>query len=336
MFKSIDNFILEDGQKLPKVQISYKTWGTLNKNRDNVILVCHTLTGDQHVDIWWKNLVGKNRAFDINKYYVIAANVLGSCYGTLGPTSINPITGKIYGIQFPIVSIRDTVNLHRQLMEKLNIQAIEVVVGGSMGGMLALEWAFQGDFVHKIIPIASGGKNSAWSIGINQLQRQAICSDPEWKSGNYSLENQPITGLAMARKIAMVSYRTPYSFNNKFGREKENGALSRFLIENYLDYQGLKFVKRFDANSYIRLTQKLDSHDISRGRGEYIKVLKSISQKVLVIGIDSDVLYPLHEQYELSETIPKATIEILSSPHGHDAFLIDTIQLNMIIKRWLN
>lgn len=336
MHKSIYNFILENGQKLLRVPISYRTWGKLNKSRDNVILVCHTLTGDQHVDIWWKNLIGKNRAFDTNKYYIIAANVLGSCYGTLGPTSINPTTGKIYGPDFPIVSIRDTVNLHRQLLEKLNIQTIEVVVGGSMGGMLALEWAFQGNFVRKIIPIASGGKNSAWSIGINQLQRQAICSDPEWKNGDYSLDNQPINGLAMARKIAMVSYRTPYSFNNRFGREKENGIQSSFTIENYLDYQGNKFVKRFDANTYIRLTQKLDSHDISRERGDYNKVLASISQKVLVIGIDSDVLYPLSEQYELANTIPNAQIEILSSPHGHDAFLIESKKINLLIKRWLN
>ncbi len=325
-------FELESGVWLREVPVAYKTFGRLNRRRDNVIVVCHALTGNAAVDAWWSGLLGPGRALDTRRYFIVCANVPGSCYGTVGPTTIHPETGRPYGPAFPRVTIRDMVRLHRKLLDSLGVEQVYAAIGGSMGGMQVLEWAFEGSYVQRIIPIAVGGRHSAWCIGWSEAQRQAIYADPEWKGGYY--DRQPEAGLAAARMMAMISYRSRSSFEARFGRERmpERGC---FAVESYLRYQGKKLVERFDANAYVRLTEAMDAHDVSRGRGVYEEVLASIQQPTLVIGVDSDVLYPLEEQEELVRYIPRAELAVLHSPHGHDAFLIEQETLNTWIKVWL-
>ncbi len=327
-------FQLENGQELKDVAVAYRTWGRLNARRDNVIVVGHTLTGNTAVDEWWSGLLGPGKALDTDQYFVICANVLGSCYGSCGPTTVSPSTGQPYGPDFTSVTVRDSVRLHRRLLDHLGITGVELVIGGSLGGMQVLEWAFFGNYVKLLVPIAASGRHSAWCIGWSEVQRQAIYADPDWKDGHYPANRPPEAGLANARRIAMLTYRTQQSFEKRFGRSKQNGD-DQFAVESYLDYQGNKIVRRFDANSYITLTEKMDRHDIGRGRGNYYSVLETIVQPTLVIGIDSDILYPLAEQHELAQGIPGGELKILNSPHGHDAFLIEQNQLNTLITNWL-
>ena len=333
----LPEFKLESGVVLRQVQVVYRTWGRLNPEGTNALVVCHALTGSADVDQWWGDLLGPGRAFDTDHFFVVCANVLGSPYGTTSPLTINPDTGRPYGPEFPLVTIRDTVNLHRKLLEHLGVRQVAVAVGGSMGGMQVLEWAFQGDFVRAIIPIAVGGRHSAWCIGWSEAQRQAIYADPRWRGGYYDPDDPPVHGLAIARMIAMISYRSYQSFEARFGRRRMlRGEKKLFAVESYLHYQGEKLVRRFDANCYVRLTQKMDSHDVSRGRGPYPEVLAEVRQPALVVGIDSDVLYPLAEQEELATHLPNASLYVLHSPHGHDAFLIETQTLNEVLREWIS
>ena len=284
-------FQLESGESLPSVTVAYETYGKLNEKGTNVILICHALTGDAHVSDytyknnglasnsnqnkqkgWWDELIDTGKAFDPEKYFVICSNILGGCYGTTGPTSINPSTGKIYGAGFPIVIVRDIVNLQYKLLTAIGVNKIQAIAGGSLGGMQVLEWAIMyPEFVEKIIPIATAARHSAWCIGLNETARKAIMDDPIWKNGDYDI--QPRSGLSTARMIAMISYRSFESFNKKFGREiKNNDKLTNskldlnFQIENYLHYQGNKLVDRFDANTYITISKAMDLHDVSRDR----------------------------------------------------------------------
>lgn len=333
MTKTIPSLLLENGQTLHHVSVAYEAFGTLNEQGDNVIVVCHALTGNTNVSEWLGGCVGSGKVLDTDQYFVICANVLGSCYGTTGPDSINPDTSKKYRGDFPMVTVRDSVHLHKKLLDRLGVQKVVAVVGGSMGGMQALEWGLMyPDFVQSLIVMASSGRHSAWCIGISEVQRQAIFNDPNFNGGYYTDEAPPSAGLATARQQAMIFYRTQASFQKRFDRKerKEN-----FEVANYLHYQGNKLVNRFDAMSYVRLTQLMDSHDVARGRGRYEDVLRSISQPTLVVGIDSDILYPLAEQEELATYIPKSTFRILHSGDGHDAFLIEFEQLNQIISPFL-
>ncbi len=333
----LPEFKLESGVVLRQVQVAYRTWGRLNPEGTNVLVVCHALTGSADVDQWWGDLLGPGRAFDTDRFFVVCANVLGSPYGTTSPLTINPDTGCPYGPEFPLVTIRDTVNLHRRLLEHLGVRQVAVAVGGSMGGMQVLEWAFQGDFVRAIIPIAVGGRHSAWCIGWSETQRQAIYADPRWRGGYYDPDDPPVHGLAIARMIAMISYRSYQSFEARFGRRRMlRGGQELFAVESYLHYQGEKLVRRFDANCYVRLTQQMDAHDVSRGRGPYPEVLAEVRQPALVVGIDSDVLYPLAEQEELATHLPNASLYVLHSSHGHDAFLIETQTLNEVLREWIS
>ena len=349
-------FALENGRTLKDVPVAYKTWGELNKNADNAIVVCHSLTSDCDVESWWAPLVGPGKALDTEQYFVLCANAMGSPYGTVSPLSVDPLTETHYGLNFPVPTIRDTVNLHKKLLDKLGVKRIAFPIGGSMGGMQVLEWGFYGDFVLALAPIGVGGRHSAWCIGWSEAQRQAIYQDPAWNNGNYLLGEGPSGGLSIARMIAMISYRSFHSFQEKFGRttvDKDKTALGhfseavgsdsdwvfssdeeRFSVEAYLHHQGGKLVDRFDANCYLRLTESMDSHDVSRGRGNYSEVLSRIRQPTLVIGIDSDILYPLDEQKELSTYLPNATLEVLVSDHGHDSFLIETETVNRIVTEW--
>ena len=302
------------------------------------IVVCHALTGNTALDEWWGDLLGPGKALDTNRFFVVSANVLGSPYGSASPITVDPETGRPYGIDFPVVTTRDTVVAHKRLLDSLGVTGIEMAIGGSMGGMHVLEWAFYGDYVKTIVPIAVGGRHSAWCIGWSEAQRQAIYADPAWKEGRYAPENPPAGGLAAARMMAMVSYRSMPSFAERFGRDRmeRNEDSQPFSVESYLRYQGSKLVERFDANCYIRLTEQMDSHDVSRNRGAYHDILGTIEQPSLVVGIESDVLYTLPEQEELVRYLPNATLALLPSIHGHDAFLIELEALNALVSKWMN
>lgn len=349
----LDSFTLESGFVLRQVEVAYRTWGTLNETGDNAVVVFHSMTGDSDATSWWGSLVGPDRAVCTLSNFVICANLLGSCYGTTGPTSLNPDTGETYRASFPICTVRDQVRLHLELVEYLGVQQVRQVVGGSLGGFMALEWAVLDPNVAEVIAVATSGRHSAWCIGWTEVQRQAIYADPNWNGGFYTSEVQPDAGLATARMMAMMSYRNTSSFGARFGRaaaaEKDNTDSLRaaapsippetranFSVETYLRYQGQKLVSRFDANSYVRLTQTSNSHDLARDRGEYIDVLGSIKARVLVVGVDTDILFPLEEQKELAQAIPQATLEVITSPHGHDGFLLEGDTLNHIVKNWLS
>ena len=324
---------LESGDVLTQVPIAYDSWGELNAERDNVVVVCHALTGNTRADVWWGPLIGPEGAFDPERYFVICMNVLGSPYGSASPLTARPGNGAPYGVDFPQVTIRDTVQAHKAVLDRLGVRGVVTAIGGSMGGMQALEWAYFGAFVRSIIPVAVGGRHSAWCIGFSEAQRQAIFADAAWNGGRYT--EQPAAGLAAARMMAMISYRSRESFEDRFGRQQNDGQSDVYAVESYLRYQGEKLVNRFDANCYIHLTRQMDTHDVARGRGGYEAALRSIEQPALVIGIDSDVLYPLEEQEELARLIPNAELEVVASAHGHDAFLIEFEQMNDIVGPWL-
>lgn len=342
---TISTFDLECGETLTQVPVAYQTWGTLNAERDNAVLVCHALTGHPDVTSWWDGLLGPDRALDPSEDFVVCLNVPGSPYGSVSPVTTDPNTGTPYGADFPPFTTRDTVALHRRALEHLGVRGASCAIGGSMGGMHVLEWAFEttedgSPFVRSLVPVAVGGRHTAWQIGWSETQRQAIYADPKWRNGSYPASDPPEEGLATARMIAMVSYRSHTSFDRRFGRgvtaEHETEAGPPFAVENYLQYQGEKLLDRFDANCYVHLTEQMDTHDVARDRGAYEAVLSSICQPTLVVGIDSDVLYPLTEQRELAAHIPKATLDVISAPHGHDSFLIEHDVLSSHVAAWRN
>ena len=337
---TLTQFTLNDDTTLRDVPVAYRTWGTLNDAADNAVLVCHALTGDTDVADWWDGLLGPGRALDPTEDFVVCLNVPGSPYGSVSPVTMNPDTGAPYGPDFPAFTTRDTVRLHRRVLEQLSVRRVDCAIGGSMGGMHVLEWAFEttddgAPFVQALVPIAVGGRHTAWQIGWSEAQRQAIYADPKWQGGHYSPDDPPAQGLATARMMAMVSYRSKPSFDGRFGRDvmvEQDGT--PYAVESYLRHHGDKLVDRFDANCYVALTQQMDTHDVARGRGDYEAVLSSIEQPTLVVGIDSDVLYPLPEQRELAGHLPRATLEVLSAPHGHDSFLIELDALNDLVASW--
>lgn len=321
---------LESGSVLETVQVAFRTWGKLAPSGDNAILICHALTGWADADVWWEPLFGVGRAFDPDIDFIVCANVLGSCYGTTGPTAFNSQTGRSYGPEFPIVTVRDMVRAQASLASKLGIQKLKLAIGGSLGGMQVLEWALMyPDLVEAIAPIAVSGKHSAWCIGLSEAQRQAIYADPHWRSGYYTDDRMPVAGLAAARMTAMCTYRSRASFEQRFERNKDDRG--KFGIVSYLQHQGEKLVERFDPNTYITLTKAMDSHDLARDRGDYATVLNCIKQPALIVAIASDVLYPPEEQEELAASIPNSQLCYLNSLHGHDAFLIDMEELNHLV-----
>lgn len=327
-------FVTEGGKTVPEPTIAYRCWGKLNKARNNAVIVFHALTGNTKADDWFGGLFGPGKPLDPRQQFIICPNVLGSCYGTTGPTSPNPESGNPYRADFPEVTIRDIVRLQQQLADELGITGIEMLVGGSMGGMQALEWSIMDDRPQSAILVGMGKAHRAWAIGISHTQRQAIYNDPHWENGYYEEEQQPDRGLALARRIAMISYRSDTDYEQKFGRLHQQDK-EQFQVESYLDYQGQKLVERFDAVSYVRLTQAMDSHDVGRNRSTYEEVLGKVRIPVLVMGIDSDLLYPVEEQHELARLLLNGRYRKITSPHGHDAFLIEFEQMNKIIKPFL-
>jgi len=327
-------FITESGFQFTDPAVAYKTWGTLNKEKDNVILICHALTGHAAADEWFPGIFGSGRICDPDKNFIICVNVPGSPYGSVGPWSMNPETNKPYLKTFPEITVRDMVRFQQQLLDQLGVTGIELVMGGSLGGMQALEFVIMDDRVQSAALIAMGKSHSPWAIGISHAQRQAIFTDPEWKNGNYKKGEGPKKGLASARMMAMITYRAPSDYERKFGRERQ-GNTSQFQVESYLNYQGKKLADRFDAHSYIILTKAMDSHDVSSGRGSFEKVLGRVNKPVKVIGIDTDHLYPVHEQKELAKLLRYGQYKEIKSSYGHDAFLIEFEQINDIIKPFI-
>lgn len=320
-------FALESGQCLDNVEIAYRSWGDPANAADKAILICHALTGSADVDAWWPNIIGPGKAFDPQHDFVICANILGSCYGTTGPVSIVAQSGNRYRADFPRISVRDMVNLQRVLIDELGVARLELVTGPSLGGMQALEWAVSyPDRVGSIVPIGVGGRHSAWCIGISEAQRAAIAADPNWKDGYYSDDAPPSNGLAAARMMAICTYRSWQSFDARFGRDRRSDG--RFQVQSYLRHQGDKINDRFDANTYVTLTHAMHTHDISRGRGDYPDVLRSIQQPALVVSVSTDSLYPPEEQQVLANHLPNSRYEVLESLHGHDGFLIETESLS--------
>jgi homoserine O-acetyltransferase len=322
---------LESGETLDSVQVAYRTWG---EPRREAILICHALTGSADADEWWDGLFGPGRSFDPEHDYVIASNVLGSCYGTTGPTSPRPGWDGWYGRDFPSVTIRDMVEVQAGLLDHLGVDSLRLVIGGSMGGMQALEWAaMYPDRLRGSVAIGVGAHHSAWSVAFSEAQRAAIWADTRFLEGAYAPGEVPDTGLAVARMIAMISYRGRANFESRFGRKTLE---HEFEIQSYLRYQGQKLVDRFDANTYLRLVDAMDSHDLARGRGEMADVLSGMKTPFLVVGISSDILYPAAEVEELAAALPNARYQMLHAPQGHDSFLIDMANLDGIVSRFKN
>ena len=364
MFSPEDPFVTEAGDSLPGLTVAYETHGRLNDAGDNVILICHALTGDAHVagagvypeevlkeapllkamkpgqPGWWDGMVGPRKTFDTERFFVVCSNIIGSCYGSTGPASINPHTGASYRMAFPKISIRDMVKVQYLLLQALGVRKIRLVTGGSLGGMQALEWpVIYPDMVQGLAPIATAAQHSAWCIAIDHIERDAIMHDPGWLNGNYT--RQPEKGLALARKIGMISYRSDRIYQERFARTRlnDNGSNqdpeNMFQVESYLRYQGEKLVRRFDANSYLYLTWAMDHHDLARDRGQLSTVLGSVTARCVCIGIDTDILYPAHEQQSIAEAIPGAGYAEIRSPLGHDAFLVEFGQLDNILRPFL-
>ncbi|HPS77727.1 MAG TPA: homoserine O-acetyltransferase [Thermoanaerobaculaceae bacterium] len=325
-----ERFELECGETLPAVQVAFRTWGRLDPGGDNGVLICHALTGSADADRWWQPLVGPGRALDTDRDFIVCSNVLGSCYGTTGPASKRSGSRRYWGPDFPPVTVRDMVRLQARLLDALGVRRLRLAIGGSLGGMQVLEWAATfPDRVDAIVPIAAPGRHSAWAIGLSEAQRAAIEADPLWEAGRYRQTAHPAAGLAAARMVAMCTYRSWESFGLRFGRALEGG---QFAVAGFLRHHGDSLVDRFDANCYVALTRAMDSHDLARGRGDFREVLRQLRTPALVVAIDSDALYPPEEQWELAELMPSARLAWLHSPHGHDAFLIETDTLSALVR----
>lgn len=323
-------FGLEAGGCIPDAQLAYRTWGRLAPDGANAVLVCHALTGSADADEWWAGMFGPGRALDPARDFIVCSNVLAGCYGSSGPLQPHPEDGEPWGSRFPEVSVRDMVRMQARLLDHLGVEQLQLVLGPSLGGMQVLEWAAAfPERVAAIAPIGVSGRHSAWCIGIGESQRRAIFLDPDWQDGRYPLDRPPRRGLAVARMIAMCSYRSWDNFEARFGRSRQEGG--GFAVSSYLNYQGEKLHHRFDANTYVRLTQAMDTHDLARGRGDYAEVLAGLDVPALVVSVDSDVLYPPHEQAELARLLPNARYEILHTPAGHDGFLIETRTLSGMV-----
>lgn len=338
---------LSGGAHLPEVEVAFEQYGELSSYGDNAILVCHALTGSARAageNGWWDPVIGPEAALDTDRYAVFCANILGSCYGTSGPLSIDPLTGRPYGPHFPHVSVGDMVAVQRQLMAALGVKSLVTVAGGSLGGLQVLEWAVQApEMVRSIAPIGCSLSHSPWAIAFNETARQAIRVDPNWHAGDYASHGvSPDDGLALARMVAMISYRSCESFEDRFGRRERLGdedGTGRYEIESYLHYQGEKLVQRFDANCYMRITEAMDSFDVGQGRGGAAKALAPFRGPALVMGIETDILYPVHQQQEIAATLEAngndVTFDLIRSIHGHDAFLMEWDQLDTALRAFL-
>lgn len=336
-FISIGSLTLESGDLLEDVNICYHSWGTLNSARDNAILVHHALTGWSDVPGWWPSMVGPGLPFDTDKYFVICPNVIGGCQGSTGPSSIAP-DGQRYGSRFPILTIRDMVAAEVAFSDVMGIKKYRLAVGPSLGGMRSLEWAVQfPDRVGAICTIGSSAVATGDQIGTASIQIRAIKSDPHFHGGDYyDQQTGPIEGLGLARRIAHLTYRTEAEMDVRFGRELQGDDTGRYAVESYLDHQAHKLAHRFDANTYISLTEAMNSHDIGRDRGGVAAALAAITVPIVVVSIDTDRLFPPRLQAEITELVPTAQkLQTISSPFGHDGFLVEVEAVGEVIRHAL-
>ncbi len=350
--------VLECGEKLGPISIAYETYGQLNQDKSNVILVCHALTGDSHVagyyskddpkPGWWDIMVGPEKGIDTDKYFVICSNILGSCMGSTGPCSYNPKTVEPYGLDFPVVTIGDMVEAQKALINHLGIKKMLAVVGGSIGGMQVLEWCVRyPEMVVAAIPLASTTKHSALSIAFNEVARQSIMADPNWKNGEYYFGPKPDMGLAVARMIGHITYLSDESMRHKFGRRLQDKSDfsfnfdADFQVESYLRYQGRKFVERFDANSFLYITKAADYYDLERQHGDdsEVKAFSKMAAAFLVVSFTSDWLYPTYQSRAMVKAMKKTGLDVsfceIEAEWGHDAFLLPNERLTAVIRGFL-
>lgn len=348
---------LESGEKLGPITLAYETYGTLNEARDNAILITHALSGDSHVagyyseqdrkPGWWDFMIGPGRAIDTNKYFVIGSNALAGCQGSTGPSSINPATGKRYNLSFPVITIGDMVRAQTHLINFLGIEKLLAVIGGSMGGMQALEWAIEyPERIVSCIPHATTTRLNAQGIAFDEVGRQAIYSDPDWRNGNYLDEGViPEKGLSVARMLAHITYLSEESMHQKFGRrlrEKERYGYDftlDFEVESYLRYQGASFVQRFDANTYLYITKAIDYFDLQQDYGSLAEAFKNVTAQMLVFSFTSDWLFPTAQNKEIVQAMqvhrkPVTFVEF-DLPYGHDSFLIKNPKQEKLVSNFL-
>lgn len=321
--------VLDSGMRLPGATIAYQTWGTLNAARDNVIWVCHALTGSSDVESWWPGAFGPGRLLDPERHFIVCANVLGSCYGSAGPLSIDPATGERWGGRFPEVTIGDMVEHQRRLADHLGIAGIELVVGASMGGFQVLEWARREPLrVARIAVVASSWRQPPQALALGRLQCEFIRRDPRFRGGDYAIDDAPEEGLALARQLGHISYRSPAELEQRFGRQRREDG--HFQVLSYLDHQGAKLVRRFDAVSYLRLTEAMNAFDAAEGAGP-AEALSAITQPALVLSLDSDQLYPPSEQEALAQALPRGRLLRVDTLYGHDGFLVESARIDPLL-----
>ncbi len=350
-----DSLPLDCGATLSPVDVAYETYGELNRERTNAILILHALSGDAHAagisqetgkPGWWDNMIGPGKGFDTDKYFVICSNVLGGCRGTTGPSSLNPATGCPYALSFPVITIGDMVRLQKMLIDHLGIERLLAVAGGSMGGMQVLQWAVAyPDKVAAAIPIATTARHSPQQIAFNEVGRQAIMADPDWNGGNYYGRRPPARGLAVARMIGHITYMSDESMREKFGRrlrDKDRYGFDfsvDFEVESYLHYRGAQFVDRFDANSYLYITKAMDYFDLTNGAESLASVLEKTQARFLVISFTSDWLYPSYQSLEIVNALRSRNRDVayceLTSNYGHDAFLVEVGEQTEIVRGFL-
>jgi len=350
---NFNELVLDYGGTISPVTIAYETYGELNAEKDNAVLIEHALTGDAHAagyhkdeekPGWWDTMIGPGKAFDTKKYFVICSNVIGGCKGSTGPASLNPKTKKPYGLDFPVVTIADMVRAQKHLIDYLGIKKLLTVVGGSMGGMQVLQWLVSyPESVASLIPIATTVKHSPQQIAFSEVSRQAVMSDPDWRGGNYYGVSFPDRGLSIARMIGHITYMSDVSMAEKFGRRsKENKPVFKFdpnfEVEGYLKYRGENFVKRFDANSYLYITKALDLFDLAQDKKLH-QVFAGLKAKLLILSFKSDWLYPSYQSKEIVKACKLAGVDAtyceIFSTYGHDAFLLEIEEETHLIKHFL-
>jgi homoserine O-acetyltransferase len=350
-------FEFKSGQKLPGFTLRYETYGALNATRDNAVLICHALSGDHHCagwhspedrkPGWWNNLIGPGKAVDTGRFFVICANVLGGCQGSTGPSSIDPGTGKSYGLTFPFVTIRDMVHAQKLLIDHLGIAELHAVIGGSMGGMTAMLFAIEFPrLVKRVVAMATTSRESAQAIAFNEIGRQAIMQDPAWNNGVYPQDGGPRVGLAIARMMAHITYLSDASMDRKFGRKKKETANGdaytfdvQFEVESYLRHQGESFINRFDANSYLYITRALDQFDLAQAYGSLERAFAPVQAQTLALGFTSDWLFPPEQNRAIALALLRAgkhaSYAELATDLGHDSFLLESEQLYGLVRGFL-
>ena len=354
-----DELLLESGQKLSPITLAYETYGELNSDRSNAIIVFHALSGDAHAagyhkrgeakPGWWDIAIGPGKMFDTNRYFVICSNVVGGCRGSTGPSSVNPRTGRPYGLSFPLITIKDMVNAQAMLLDHLGIETVLGAAGGSMGGFQVLQFAASfPDRCKLAIPIATAGRQSAQNIAFNEIGRQAIMADPRWNKGDYQTWEAPVDGLSIARMVGHVTYLSDETLRRKFGRRAKEGVCANggfpfrepyFEIESYLRHKGNAFTKRFDANSYLYITRAIDLFDLAPGCDSLEPAFRESKSRFLVLSFTSDWLYPPYQSQELVKAIQANGLSVeyhmIESSYGHDAFLLESDKIEDIVSRFL-